>query len=97
MKILRTSDFRLLTSEFGIQISYFRLWISDFCFHIIFIPTIFSANIWAMDHEGVERGRLICSYFHQGLSYNKIVLISFRIHGISLCIRQLKRILGHIR
>ena len=41
----------------GPGVSDFILWISDFCFHIIFIPTIFSANIWAM--EGVERGRLI--------------------------------------
>ncbi len=46
-----------------------------------------------MDHES----RSICSCFHQGLSNNKIVLISFSILCISLCIRQLKRIiLGHI-
>jgi hypothetical protein len=49
-----------------------------------------------LEHEGVERDHLIRSYFHQGLSYNEIVFTLFRIHGISLCVRQLKRILARL-
>ena len=53
---LRTSDFRLRTSDFGLQTLNFRLRTSDFglqtsdfrlwtLYKIIFIPTIFNANI----------------------------------------------------
>ena len=49
-----------------------------------------------LEHQFIERDRLIRSYFHQGLSYTEIVFTLLRIHGISLCVRQLKRILARL-
>ena len=49
-----------------------------------------------LEHEVIERNHLISSYFHQGLSYTDIVFTLLRIHGISLCVRQLKRILARL-
>ena len=43
-----------------------------------------------------ERDHLIHSYFHQGLSYTELAFTLLRIHGVSLCVRQLKRILAHL-
>ena len=37
---------------------------------------------------------MIRRYFHQGLSDTEIVFTLLRIHGVSLCVRQLKRILA---
>ena len=49
-----------------------------------------------LEHEDVEKEGLIRSYFHQGLSYTEIVFSLLKIHGISLCVRQLKRILARL-
>ena len=51
--------------------------------------------------EGVVQDRpgrddLICSYFQEGLSYNEIILTLLQVHGILLCLRQLKRILARL-
>ena len=43
--------------------------------------------------QHVSRGELIEEYFRQGLSYLEIVMVLTRVHGITLSIRQLKRIL----
>lgn len=42
------------------------------------------------------RDDLIRSYFQEGLSYKEIVLTLLHVHGISLCLRQLKRILARL-
>jgi hypothetical protein len=47
---------------------------------------------------GVDKqtDHLIKDYFHQGLSYAEIVFMLLKIHGVSLCVRQLKRILARL-
>ena len=45
---------------------------------------------------GSERENLIAMYFSLGYSYNLIVCFLFFIHGISISLRQLKRILRQL-
>lgn len=44
--------------------------------------------------DSVKRDSLIYNYFQQGYSYNEIIITLLSVHGISLCLRQLKRILA---
>ena len=90
-----------LTESFG-----FLGFISSVCFFLLTI-NVFSVSGQALEyafshledgleHQFIERDRLIRSYFHQGLSYTEIVFTLLRIHGVSLCVRQLKRILARL-
>ena len=45
-----------------------------------------------LDDQPVERDTLIEQYFSTGLSYDEILLFLALLHGITLSIRQLKRI-----
>ena len=46
--------------------------------------------------DNVSRDELIQRYFHLGLKYGEIVALLLSQHGISICIRQLKRILQRL-
>ena len=43
--------------------------------------------------EGSSRDDLVEQYFHLGLSYTEILCFLAAVHGVHLCLRQLKRIL----
>lgn len=43
--------------------------------------------------NGGTRNELIKEYFRQGYEYNMIVMFLFCVHGVSISVRQLKRIL----
>ena len=42
--------------------------------------------------EGSSRDDLVEQYFHLGLSYTEILCFLAAVHGVHLCLRQLKRI-----
>ncbi|KAJ7385288.1 hypothetical protein OS493_016362 [Desmophyllum pertusum] len=48
-----------------------------------------------LNNDHVGRDELIEHYFHLGLGYDEILLFLLMLHGITLSIRQLKRILRH--
>ena len=60
------------------------------------LPQYTFSHLEEVVREQPGRDDLICSYFREGFSYNEIVLTLLHVHGISLCLRQLKRILARL-
>ena len=60
------------------------------------LPQYTFSHLEEVVREQPGRDDLSCSYFREGFSYNEIVLTLLHVHGISLCLRQLKRILARL-
>ena len=58
------------------------------------LPQYTFSHLEGIVQDPPGRDDLICSYFREGLSYSEIVVPL--LHGISFCLRQLKRILARL-
>ena len=85
-----------MVSQVSFRVFVFLLTINVFGVSGQALEYTFSHLEDGLEHKFIERDRLIRSYFHQGLSYTEIVFTLLRIHGVSLCVRQLERILPRL-
>ena len=60
------------------------------------LPQYTLSHLEGVMQDPPGRDVLISNYFREGLSYNEIVLTLLHVHGISICLRQLKRILARL-
>jgi len=60
------------------------------------LSTYSCSHLHGFTRKEVEIDCLIRNYFNQGYSYNEMLVSLLGVHGISLCLRQLKRILARL-